>query len=145
MISWDVNGIRAAHRKGFSGFLDAHRPHILGLQEIRARQEQLLVELGAPLRRHTHFVSAERAGYRGVALAAHRTPDEASTSLAAPVSDREGRFQLARFGSLLIANVYFPNGNEKDRDNSRISDQLDFCRQVFSVLEVPGPWSGPRS
>lgn len=143
VISWNVNGIRAVHRKGFSGFLKAHRPHILGLQETRARPEQLPAELSTPPRWHTHFVSAERAGYSGVALYARRRPDELRSSLSEPLFDCEGRFQLARFGELLIANVYFPNGNGRDRDNSRIPYKLDFYRRVFSVLEDMGAMERP--
>ena len=52
-----------------------------------------------------------------------------------PEFDREGRLQLARFGRLVVANVYFPNGNGKERDNSRVPYKLAFYRALFDALE----------
>jgi len=135
VISWNVNGIRAVWKKGFPDWLPRAKPQILCMQETRALPEQLAPEVVSPKRWHTHWVSAERKGYSGVAMWSRTKPDEVITSLGDERFDREGRFQLARFGRLWIANGYFPNGNGKDRDNSRIPYKLDFYRAVYDLLE----------
>jgi exodeoxyribonuclease-3 len=135
VISWNVNGIRAAWNKGFPEWLTRAKPQILCLQETRALPEQLAPEVVKPKRWHTHWVAAERKGYSGVSLWSRRKPDEVITSLGDERFDREGRFQLARFGRLWIGNGYFPNGNGKDRDNSRVPYKLDFYRAVYDLLE----------
>ncbi|MGB1699088.1 MAG: exodeoxyribonuclease III [Nannocystaceae bacterium] len=117
VVSWNVNGLRAAVKKGLWGWMDTAGADIVGLQEVRARPEQLDPETRAPEGWHAHFFPAQRPGYSGVAI------------------DAEGRFMLARFGRLVVASVYFPNGNGKDRDNSRVPYKLDFYRAVFDVLQ----------
>jgi exodeoxyribonuclease-3 len=57
------------------------------------------------------------------------------TDLGRPRFDEEGRLQMARFGRLVLANVYFPNGNGKDRDNSRVPFKLAFYRALFDRLQ----------
>ncbi len=135
ILSWNVNGLRACAGKGFARVLAASRAEIVGLQEVRALPAQLPPALREPARWHTHFHAAERLGYSGVALYARRAPDAVETALGVPEFDREGRVQLARFGRLVVANVYFPNGNGKDRDNSRVPFKLEFYRALFETLE----------
>lgn len=136
VLSWNVNGLRACVRHGFLDHLRALRPDIFGVQEVRARTEQLEPVLG-PLRGwHTHFVAAQRKGYSGVGLFSRRAPDAVVTSLDEPRFDREGRVQLARFGRLVVVNAYFPNGNGQDRDNSRVPYKLAFYRRLFEVAQA---------
>lgn len=135
VISWNVNGLRAIAQKGFHDFLRAERPQVVGLQEVRAHPDQLEPSLQRPPRWHTAYCPAERAGYSGVALFSRKRPDEVVSCLGEPRFDREGRFQLARFGDLLIVNAYFPNGNGKDRDLSRIPYKLAFYRRLFRFLD----------
>jgi len=116
-------------------WLRAARADIVGLQETRASTEQLEPEVRQPGRWHTHFVSAERPGYSGVALYSKRPPDAVETSLGHTEIDSEGRLQIARFGALTVVNGYFPNGNGKERDNSRVPFKLDFYRRLFDRLE----------
>lgn len=126
ILSWNVNGLRAAAKKGFLDFLAAARPEILGVQEVRAAADDLPHEVRTPRRLFAHFAAAERRGYSGVGLYARRPPDEISSALGVPEFDREGRFLLARFGRLHVVNAYFPNGNGIQRDNSRIPYKLAF-------------------
>lgn len=108
---------------------------IIGLQEVRARAADLPVTLAQPDGWHSHLVAATRPGYSGTALFARREPDSLETSLDDSRFDDEGRLQIARFGRLVVANVYFPNGNGKDRDNSRVPFKLDFYRALFERLD----------
>ncbi|WP_338866485.1 exodeoxyribonuclease III [Myxococcus stipitatus] len=137
VVSWNVNGLRSAHGKGFLPWLSSARAQVVGVQEVRARADQLPDEVRTPSRWKTHFNPAERPGYSGVGLFSRQEPDEMETRLGVPEMDAEGRLQLARFGKLTVANVYFPNGNGKDRDLSRIPFKLDFYRRLFSALEKP--------
>lgn len=100
------------------------------MQEVRARLEQLPRRLQRPRGWHVHLVASERPGYSGVALYGRRPPDAIDGAL----FDREGRVQIARFGRLVIANAYFPNGNGVDRDNSRVPFKLRFYRALFDRL-----------
>ena len=135
IASWNVNGLRACASKGhFLPFLRDGGAEILGLQEVRARPEQLDPSVAAPGLWRTHFAPAERPGYSGVGLFSRRRPDLVETSLAVPEFDVEGRVQLAHFGPLVVANVYFPNGNGPGRDNSRVPYKLDFYRRLFTRL-----------
>ncbi len=135
VVSWNVNGLRAAWDKGFARWLVESNAHVVGLQEVRAHPEQLAPDIRAPSGWHSHFVAAERPGYSGVGLYAKTPPDEVQTSLGVRTFDVEGRVQMARFGRLWLCNVYFPNGNGPDRDNSRVPYKLRFYRKLFRVLE----------
>jgi exodeoxyribonuclease-3 len=131
ILSWNVNGIRAATKKGFAGWLQSCKAEIVGLQEVRALPEQIPSEVLDASGWHTHFAPAERLGYSGVGLFARRKPDAVETQLGEPRFDEEGRLQIARFGRLVVMNGYFPNGNGKERDNSRVPYKLDFYAALF--------------
>src|SRR5690606_35591955 len=134
VVSWNVNGLRACVNKGFCEWLTAEPASIVGVQEVRAREEQLPPHVRDVPGFATHFVAAERPGYSGVGLFSRLVPDEVETKLG-PEFDPEGRLQFARFGKLLVVNGYFPNGNGKNRDNSRIPYKLDFYRALYDKLE----------
>jgi exodeoxyribonuclease III len=135
VVSWNVNGLRACAKKGFSEFLDTSGVDILGLQEVRAFPEQLDAGVREPDGWHTHFHPAVRAGYSGVALYSRHEPDRIDNKLGTEEFDVEGRFILAKFGRLHVASIYFPKGSGKERDNSRVGYKLAFYRAVFDRLE----------
>ena len=130
-----MNGLRAAHKKGFQRWLSRARANVVAVQEVRALAEQLPEELRALKRWRTHFVSAVRPGYSGVGLFSREEPDDVDTRLGVKEMDAEGRLQVSRLGRLTIVNAYFPNGNGKNRDNSRIPFKLEFYRWLFERLE----------
>ena len=135
VLSWNVNGLRACARKGFLRWLRRAEADIVGLQEVRALPGDLPPRVCSPRGFETHFSVAERRGYSGVALFSRTPPDWVRTSLEEPRFDREGRLQIAAFGRLAIANVYFPKGSGTNRDNSRIPYKLEFYRAVFAEVE----------
>jgi exodeoxyribonuclease-3 len=135
ILSWNVNGLRACGAKGFRRWLDRSGAEIVGVQEVRASCADLPRRLAAPRGWYTHFSAAARLGYSGVGLYARRAPESVDTALAHRGMDAEGRLQLARFGRLVVANVYFPNGNGKERDNSRVPFKLRFYRRLFERVE----------
>ncbi len=135
VLSWNVNGLRACGRRGFDAWLTGSGASIVGVQEVRARPEQLPEALVRPEGWHGHFVPSHRPGYSGVGLYARRAPDRLETALGHRGLDREGRLQIARFGRLVVANVYFPNGSGVARDNGRVPFKLRFYRTLFERLE----------
>jgi len=135
ILSWNVNGIRAAAKKGFGEWLAGVRAEIIGVQEVRALTEQIPEDLRTPKGLHASFAAAERKGYSGVGLYSRRRPDHIEQELGEARFDCEGRLQLAHFGRLVVANVYFPNGNGTERDNSRVPFKLDFTRAVFDRVQ----------
>ena len=124
LVSWNVNGVRALGRKGFLDWLDATRPDVLGLQEIKARPEQLDDDLRLPKGYHCHWHPAQRAGYSGVAILSREAPLDVVEGLGASRFDDEGRTLTARFADFDFVTAYFPNGKN---DLSRVPYKLDFC------------------
>ena len=102
---------------------------------MRAREDQIEEYTRSLKTWQRHLVAAKRPGYSGVALLAKMAPDSIIAKLGKPKFDVEGRFQLARFGRLIVVNAYFPNGKGKERDNSRVGFKLDFYQRVFDLLE----------
>lgn len=135
IYSWNVNGIRAAARKGLDDWICASHAEIIGLQEIRANLDSIPSEILNIDDYHHHYVVAERKGYSGVGLLSRRKPDRLDTSLGEDRFDSEGRLQIARFGRLVIANGYFPNGSGKNRSNDRVPYKLDWYRALFDRLQ----------
>jgi len=136
VYSWNVNGIRSAVSKGLVDWLAQTRAEIVGLQEVRAGLDTIPSELGSLSDYHQHYVAASRKGYSGVGLLSRRKPEMIETSLGAPHFDDEGRLQLARFGRLVVANGYFPNGSGSDRSNDRVPYKLDWYRALFERIEA---------
>lgn len=135
VLSWNVNGLRAAEKKGFSAWLSATGADVIGIQEVRARGDQIPEALRSPPRWNTHFVHAERPGYSGVGLYSRKPPDEIETALGHRGIDAEGRIQIARFGRLVVVNGYFPNGSGQERDNSRVPFKMRFYQRLRRHLK----------
>ena len=134
LYSWNVNGLRAARKKGFLEWLDAVKPDVLGLQETKCAPHQLDDELRSPPGYHTYWASAERPGYSGVALYSRREPLSVTTGIGIEEFDREGRTIVADYGDFVYITAYFPNGS---RDHSRLDYKmsykaafLDYCNTL---------------
>jgi len=134
IVSWNINGIRAAVRKGFLDWLDECNADIIALQEVRAADVDLPPEITQNKDWHSHFVAAERKGYSGVGLLSKFQPESVESSLGSKKFDIEGRLQIAKLGKLTVVNGYFPNGNGKDRDNSRVPYKIGFYKKVYNTL-----------
>lgn len=136
VYSWNVNGIRSAVSKGFVDWLAGSQGDIVALQEVRAAVGAIPSELAGVPDYHQHWVAAAKKGYSGVGLLARRKPDTIETSLGARRFDDEGRLQIARFGRLVVANGYFPNGSGQERNNGRVPYKLDWYRALFERIEA---------
>jgi len=131
IISWNVNGLRAARRKGFDQWLERERPDILCLQETKAEQSQLDMEL-ASLGYRVHLVSGERKGYSGVALFTRPEPLQVWEGLGIRRFDSEGRVIIADYGKFVLLNAYFPNGKQSEE---RLRYKLEFCDAFLEAAE----------
>lgn len=123
LFSWNVNGIRAAQRKGFLKWLRATRPDVLCVQETKANPSQLDDELKDPTDYYAYWASAERKGYSGVALFSQIKPKSVQIGLGIEQYDREGRTIIADYGEFVLITAYFPNGA---RDHSRVPFKMAY-------------------
>ncbi|MGC6515101.1 MAG: exodeoxyribonuclease III [Myxococcota bacterium] len=107
--TWNVNGMRAALRKGFAEHLEAVAPDVLLLQEVRALPEQLPVAWRAPEGWHVTWHPAEKKGYSGVAIWTREPHHVVAHGLGGP--DEEGRVLTVEVGDLTVVSVYLPSGS----------------------------------
>jgi len=110
IITYNVNGIRAAIKKGFVDWLRTDPADIICLQEIKANESDVdLTEIQA-LGFHTYLFSAQKKGYSGVAILTKIEPDSVQKGNGLMQSDAEGRVIRADFGEVTLINTYFPSG-----------------------------------
>ena len=123
LISWNVNGIRAADRKGLFNWFKKESPDILCLQEIKALPEQVPPHLRNAPGYYVFLNPAERKGYSGVATFTKEKPIDIKTGLGIEKFDCEGRTLITEFPSFTLFNIYFPNGK---KNQGRLDYKLDF-------------------
>ena len=131
LYSWNVNGIRAAERKGFLDWLDQIQPDILCLQETKARVDQLGSSLIKDHGYHTYWHSAQKAGYSGVATFCKEEPYFVQEGLGIDRFDSEGRVLITEHENFLLYNIYFPNGQ---KDDTRLNYKLDFYDKLLPIV-----------
>ena len=131
LYSWNVNGIRAAERKGFLDWLDQFQPDVLCLQETKARVEQLGSSLIKDHGYHTYWHSAQKAGYSGVATFCKEEPYFIQEGLGIDRFDAEGRVLITEHENFLLYNIYFPNGQ---KDDTRLNYKLDFYDELLPIV-----------
>ena len=110
ILSWNVNGLRAIHKKGFLEWLLRNGPDILCVQETKSREDQIPSQVKDALGYHTYFSSGLKKGYAGVGLFTRKKPLSVKFSLEIDGFDDERRIIVADYGSFILFNVYFPNG-----------------------------------
>ena len=125
-FTWNVNGIRAALRKGFLDWFHASQGDIYCLQEIKARTEQLGPEILAPNGYFGTWFPAEKAGYSGVAVLSRERPQAIWRGLGSDWMDREGRVLSIEFEDYILVNAYFPHSR---REKARLPEKLAFCQR----------------
>jgi exodeoxyribonuclease-3 len=129
LISWNVNGLRACDKKGFTTWLKTEKPDILGVQETKSWPEQLDDNLREPKGYNTYFSCAQKKGYSGVALYIKDKINVLSVTdgLGIEEFDSEGRTLIVELEDMVLFNCYFPNGQ---RDLGRVPYKLKFSREV---------------
>lgn len=134
LLSWNVNGIRAARKKGFLDWLVEAHPEVLCLQETRAEESQLPGELAQPDGYHAFWnASRRKRGYSGTALLTQTEPLAVHYGLGIEEFDQEGRTVIAQYPSFTLLNCYFPNGG---RDHGRVPFKLAFYDAFLEKCEA---------
>lgn len=128
IYTWNVNGIRAAEKKGFLDWLEQTQPDVLCLQETKAWPGQLSYALLEGHGYHTAWHSAEKKGYSSVATFCREKPLTVHKGLGVEIFDREGRVLVTEHPGFALYNVYFPNGQH---DLGRVPYKLDFYRELL--------------
>jgi exodeoxyribonuclease-3 len=123
LICWNVNGIRAAERKGLYDWFIKEQPDILCLQEIKASPEQIPAHLRNAPNYNVYWNSAERKGYSGVGTLSKKLPVRYKKGFGIERFDQEGRILITEFPEFVLFNIYFPNGK---KDDERLHYKLDF-------------------
>ena len=131
LISWNVNGVRAAVKKGLLDWLESEKPDILCLQETKAHKEQLTSEILEDHGYHTYWHSGEKKGYSGVAIFSREEPLYVQEGLGIEKYDIEGRVLLTEHENFLLYNIYFPNGQ---KDEMRLQYKLDFYDDLLPII-----------
>jgi exodeoxyribonuclease-3 len=129
LISWNVNGLRAALRNNFLDYLDTGKPDVLCLQETKCSPDD--VEQLWPVTYTTYWNTAQKKGYSGTAIFTRTRPLNVTPHLGIAEHDREGRVLTAEFDDLFLVNAYVPNSK---RDLSRLAYRqrwdTDFLRHL---------------
>lgn len=127
LLSWNVNGIRAAQRKGFVDWVSQVGPDVLCIQETKASPEQLSEELTAMPGYHVYFSSAERKGYSGVATYTNVEPQDVAHGFGIEKFDNEGRILRMDYANFTLFNIYFPNGKSSE-------ERLDYKMEFYDAF-----------
>ncbi len=132
LLSWNVNGIRAAEKKGFLDWLAATDADVVAVQETKAHPGQLSAALLNPPGYQSAWSAAERKGYSGVATYTRRAPLKVRAGLGEARFDTEGRTLIHEFEPFVFFNIYFPNGG---RGPEWVAHKLAFYKKFLEVAQ----------
>lgn len=131
IISYNLNGIRAAISKGFLDWLQQANPDVICLQEIKANEDQIPIQeitnAGYP---YQYYFSAQKKGYSGVAILSKIKPNNVAFGNGIDHMDFEGRTIRADFDNLSVMSLYLPSGTNIDR----LDHKFKFMDEFFSYI-----------
>lgn len=131
IISYNVNGIRAAIGKGFIEWVQSVGADVICLQEIKANSSQFEVEVFENIGYFSTWHSAEKKGYSGVALLSRKKPDNLIIGCGVEKYDYEGRIIRADIGDITQISVYVPSGTNSDRQGFK----MEFLEFFYNYCE----------
>ena len=135
VITLNANGIRAAARKGFFGWLKKQNADVVCIQETKAHLEQLQTDPAFfPAGYHCYYVDAMKKGYSGVALYTQHQPRKVITRFGVDEFDDEGRYLEVQFEKLAIVSLYAPSGSSSDeRQQAKFRFMEAFMKHLKSI------------
>ena len=139
IATWNVNGLRAALKKGFTDFIAACGADVYCVQETKMRREQAEVKLPGCLE---YWNSAEKKGYSGTATFCRIEPLSASYGLGAKEHDTEGRVITLEYDSFYLVNEYTPNSRNSEDGLVRLGYRMeweDARREYLKTLDAKKP------
>ncbi len=110
IVTYNVNGIRAAITKGLLEWLQAVNPDVVCFQEIKAQIEQIPIERFEELGYHTYWYPAQKKGYSGVGILTKQKPNNVVYGMGMQSYDDEGRVLRIDFDNISVISVYHPSG-----------------------------------
>ena len=131
IVSYNVNGIRAASKKGLAEWLKNNPADILCVQETKAHQEQVDVTPFEELGYHHVWHSAQKKGYSGVATFSKTKPDQVVIGCGMEKYDQEGRILRTDYGDWTLLNCYFPSGTSGEE---RQAFKMEFLDDFFNWI-----------
>ena len=131
LISWNVNGIRAAVKKGFLEYLEDVNPDIVCIQETKAHKEQLTADILNDHGYYTYWHSGVKKGYSGVSTFCKEEPFYIQQGIGIKEYDDEGRVLITEHNGFLLYNIYFPNGQMNEK---RLKYKLDFYDDLLPII-----------
>jgi exodeoxyribonuclease III len=137
IISYNVNGIRAAITKGFLDWLQHANPDMICLQEIKATEDQIptdaITAAGYP---YQYYFPAQKKGYSGVAILSKIKPDTVVYGTGIDYMDFEGRNLRADFGDLSVMSLYLPSGTNSERLGQKFKYMDDFQAYINTLKQT---------
>ncbi len=134
VVSYNVNGIRAAVKKDFLSWLEESNADVVCIQETKAQEDQIPNFDFAALGYETYSFSAQKKGYSGVAILCKTTPDKLVKGIGIEKYDFEGRFIRADFGDISVISVYHPSGSSGDiRQEFKMEWLKDFNSYILEL------------
>ncbi|HAT66448.1 MAG TPA: exodeoxyribonuclease III [Flavobacteriaceae bacterium] len=139
IISYNVNGIRAAMRKGFLEWLQAANPDVICIQETKANEDQVEVaEIEAAGYSYHYWFSAQKKGYSGVAIFSKIKPKHVEYGTGIEYMDFEGRNIRLDFDNVSVMSLYLPSGTNLDRLEHKLTYMADFQDYINNLKkEIP--------
>jgi exodeoxyribonuclease-3 len=131
IVSYNLNGIRAAMSKGLLDWLGQYNPDVFCIQESKAQPEQIDLLAFEELGYHAYLHSAEKKGYSGVGIFSKQVPDRVVVGMGNPRYDSEGRVIRADFGDISVLCVYIPSGTTGD---IRQEFKMDFLEAFLKFV-----------
>ncbi|HEY8388446.1 MAG TPA: exodeoxyribonuclease III [Parasegetibacter sp.] len=139
IISYNVNGIRAAINKGFTDWLATDPADVICIQETKAHKDSVNTKPIEDLGFSHYWFSAQKKGYSGVAVFTKIKPDNVVYGTGHEMSDAEGRVIRADFGDLTVLNAYFPSGTSGDIRQTYKYVWLDEFFEHINMLRTVRP------
>jgi len=131
IISYNVNGIRAAMKKDFIGWLQSANPDVICLQEIKAMKEQVDIEaIEEAGYKYNYWFSAQKKGYSGVAILSKIKPNHVEYGTGIDSMDFEGRNIRADFDRVSIMSMYLPSGT----NDARLAHKFEYMDMIHGYL-----------
>lgn len=134
----NVNGIRAAAKKGLFEWLSSHDADIVCLQEVKAQIDQLREPMYNPEGYHCYYVDAQKKGYSGVAVYSKKKPTLVLTALDHPIIHDEGRYLELQFDNLSVVSLYFPSGSSAEARQAIKFELMDYYLKVLKEQKNSG-------
>lgn len=139
LITYNINGIRAAMKKGFTEWVAQNQADVVCLQEVKALQEQVDLQAFEQMGYHIYWAPAQKKGYSGVAILSKPKPEHIKVGCGIDAYDNEGRTLMAHYGQLTVVSVYMPSGSSGDERQAFKMQYLDDFYGYVQALKKEYP------